>query len=559
MKEVKNDRDSKMKTDKKIFVNDDKKHKYCEMATEEIFSSKERQRYEKVNNLTELNNKMSEFNEKIESISKHHLQNDTNNLYTDDKKSIKRSVLRKKIFETRNSLFTDLFNEVKHVKTVYNVFAALFIITFLNTAAHDILYNGSLSLGFTTIKLGFGKLTFVIQMWISMIASSYSVYYVYSFYAHQRTKLSAKSFKIKIWDYTWLLLFIGYQLTFLAVPAYVTLKAELPPPSGFIVLMEQVRLIMKIHAFIRSTVPSVINNELHGSSRGNVIPKLSKFSYFMFAPTLIYQDSYPRTEKIRWRVIAKYLLELAFVIMFVAMIFERFVLPEYKEFGHEEFNLPGFILRAFSTTFPGIVIFLCGFYCLLHVWMNAFAELMRFGDRLFYKDWWNSASFDNYYRTWNVVVHDWLYTYIYKDFYEIVVPGNKFIATFFVFFTSAIVHEYLLGCAFRFFYPMMFVFFGIFGFLLVFITKKESNSLGNIFIWFSLITGSGMLVSFYTMEYFARINCPTLEDNLSDAILPRSWYCYEGISGNNFESQLLLCIFSFSIITISSLLYKMFV
>lgn len=28
---------------------------------------------------------MSEFNEKIESISKHHLQNDTNNLYTDDK------------------------------------------------------------------------------------------------------------------------------------------------------------------------------------------------------------------------------------------------------------------------------------------------------------------------------------------------------------------------------------------------------------------------------------------------------------------------------------------
>jgi hypothetical protein len=31
------------------------------------------------------------------------------------------------------------------------------------------------------------------------------------------------------------------------------------------------------------------------------------------------------------------------------------------------------------------------------------------------QDWWNSTSFANYYRTWNIVVHDWLYTYVYKD------------------------------------------------------------------------------------------------------------------------------------------------
>lgn len=32
------------------------------------------------------------------------------------------------------------------------------------------------------------------------------------------------------------------------------------------------------------------------------------------------------------------------------------------------------------------------------------------------QDWWNSTSFANYYRTWNVVVHDWLYYYMYRDF-----------------------------------------------------------------------------------------------------------------------------------------------
>lgn len=31
------------------------------------------------------------------------------------------------------------------------------------------------------------------------------------------------------------------------------------------------------------------------------------------------------------------------------------------------------------------------------------------------QDWWNSTSFANYYRTWNVVVHDWLYYYVYRD------------------------------------------------------------------------------------------------------------------------------------------------
>lgn len=35
---------------------------------------------------------------------------------------------------------------------------------------------------------------------------------------------------------------------------------------------------------------------------------------------------------------------------------------------------------------------------------------------LILQDWWNSTSFANYYRTWNVVVHDWLYYYGYRDF-----------------------------------------------------------------------------------------------------------------------------------------------
>ncbi|KAG8035143.1 hypothetical protein G9C98_001633, partial [Cotesia typhae] len=431
--------------------------------------------------------KMSEF-QKIENIEKNH-KNGTINSFNDDKKL--KHVLRKKVFETRNSTLTDLFNEIKHIKTIYNFFVALFLIAFLNTAVYDVLQNGSLSLGFFTIKLGFGKMTTVIKMWCFMVASSYSV-----------------------------------------------------------------RLIMKIHAFVRSTVPSIFNRKLHDGSE-DLIPKFNKFSYFMFAPTLIYQDNYPRTKKIRWRVAAKYFLEAVFTILFISLMFERFVLPAYKDFGREPFNLHTFSSRIVSTALPGMIIFLCGFYCLLHAWMNGCAELMRFGDRLFYQDWWTSVSYDKYYRTWNIVVYDWLYTYIYRDFYEKLFPGNKLIATFFVFFTSAVVHEYILACVFRFFYPVMFVFFGVFGFVLVFITKKESSAIGNIFLWFSLIIGSGMMVSFYTMEYFARLNCPGLKDQLLDSFIPRSWHCYDQFSGNG-ENHLVLYISTLSFLTSLTLLYKKF-
>ncbi|CAF4985456.1 unnamed protein product, partial [Rotaria socialis] len=37
-------------------------------------------------------------------------------------------------------------------------------------------------------------------------------------------------------------------------------------------------------------------------------------------------------------------------------------------------------------------------------------------------DWWTATSWSSYYRTWNIVVHDWLYTYIYRDCHTVNLP-----------------------------------------------------------------------------------------------------------------------------------------
>ncbi len=87
----------------------------------------------------------------------------------------------------------------------------------------------------------------------------------------------------------------------------------------------------------------------------------------------------------------------------------------FQDFNREDITVRSFVLAVFSCILPGGLCLLLSFWALLHAWMNAFAEMLRFGDRMFYKDWWNSTSFAGYYRTWNAIVHEWLYAYVYRD------------------------------------------------------------------------------------------------------------------------------------------------
>ncbi|KMQ87195.1 sterol o-acyltransferase 1 [Lasius niger] len=232
------------------------------------------------------------------------------------------------------------------------------------------------------------------------------------------------------------------------------------------------------------------------------------------------------TDTIRWRVVIKNLIEVGLVIFYLAFILERLVGPTFEIFGTQYVEPKWVLKNVIEASIPGILFFISGNYLLLHAWMNAWAEMLQFADRLFYKasliDWWNSTTYRTYYRTWNVVVHDWLYTYIYKDMYEIVVPRNKMLATLAVFLVSAAFHEYVLAFAFRFFYPVMFVMFGGFGFCFIFIGKLATS---NVLMWFSFCLGNGIMFSSYTMEYYARLNCPSYSNYYLDLLAPRSWVC----------------------------------
>lgn len=82
---------------------------------------------------------------------------------------------------------------------------------------------------------------------------------------------------------------------------------------------------------------------------------------------------------------ARNFIEVISAIFYFAFVLERFVLSTFNIVGKDSSDWRWFVKSGIQMMLPGMLIFICAFYLLLHAWMNAWAELLRFADRLFYK------------------------------------------------------------------------------------------------------------------------------------------------------------------------------
>ncbi|XP_039186525.1 sterol O-acyltransferase 2-like isoform X3 [Crotalus tigris] len=309
-------------------------------------------------------------------------------------------------------------------------------------------------------------------------------------------------------------------------PLYILLSCDLGIASRFIVLSEQIRFLMKSHSFLRESMPPL----LHARDQVGKIspPELSTYLYFLFCPTLIYRKSYPRDPYIRWSYVIQKLVEFLASIYFVNFLMKYSFIPMSKNMHKQPFTIKILLLSIFDSVVPGITLGIMMHYFFLHCWQNMFAEILRFADRSFYKDWWNSRSFSGFFRTLNVIVHDWLYYYIYQDILRLFGGRARGGAMLIVFLLSAVVHEYLFTLAFSMFFPVMFVLFATIGVLLNFVLNdKRKNPVWNIIIWIGLILGTTTFFSLYSQEWFARAHCPLKEKTFWQLVTPRSWSCHQ--------------------------------
>jgi len=257
-----------------------------------------------------------------------------------------------------------------------------------------------------------------------------------------------------------------------------------------------------------------------------VCPKFSKYFYFMFAPTLVYRDEYPRTTQVRWKLVITHFFEVFGCILYTYILFDRFCVPLFRDIKLKDLDTKSYIYLISLCIMPGALIQLMTFFAFLHAWHNAWAEMLKFGDRQFYLDWWNSTSYNKYYRTWNTLVQDWLYSYIYLDLCKVFGSKYRALSQFAVILISSIFHEHILSFAFGFFYPIMFVLFAGFGFMCMFIPKGNNGS-WNVFIWTTLFLGLGIQICLFSIEWYARNTnqCPRTIDSFMDYLVPRSILC----------------------------------
>jgi len=164
-------------------------------------------------------------------------------------------------------------------------------------------------------------------------------------------------------------------------------------------------------------------------------------------------------------------------------------------------NFTWMLERVLKLSVPNLYVWLVLFSVMFHFWLNILAELLRFGDRRFYLDWWNACSLGYYWRTWNLPVHNWLVRHVYAPIRAS--GGSKAYASFIVFLLSAIAHEVMIAVPCHM--PSVYAFLGMIAqFPLVMISEqyKQGSIVGNLFFWFSFcIFGQPISVLLYYFQY----------------------------------------------------------
>ncbi|XP_066427413.1 diacylglycerol O-acyltransferase 1 [Molothrus aeneus] len=162
------------------------------------------------------------------------------------------------------------------------------------------------------------------------------------------------------------------------------------------------------------------------------------------------------------------------------------------------------IERLLKLAVPNHLIWLMFFYWFFHSCLNAVAELLQFGDREFYRDWWNSESVTYFWQNWNIPVHKWCLRHFYKPMLRRGV--SKWAAQAAVFLASAFFHEYLVSVPLRMFRLWAFMGMAAQIPLAWLVSRFLRGHYGNAAVWMSLILGQPMAVLMYVHDYYV-LNC----------------------------------------------------
>lgn len=224
--------------------------------------------------------------------------------------------------------------------------------------------------------------------------------------------------------------------------------------------------------------------------------------YFVFAPTLCYELNFPRSPRIRMSFLLRRLFEMLFFTQLLVALTQQWMIPIIQSSMKplEDMDLPMMMERLLRLAVPNHLLWLIFFYWFFHSSLNFIAELLQFGDREFYRDWWNSETITYFWQNWNIPVHKWCLRHFYKPLLKSGV--SKWLGQSAVFLASAFFHEYLVSVPLKMLRPWAFM--GMMAQLPLawFVARFLRGNYGNAAVWISLIIGQPIAVLMYVHDYY---------------------------------------------------------
>jgi sterol O-acyltransferase len=292
---------------------------------------------------------------------------------------------------------------------------------------------------------------------------------------------------------------------------------------------------MKTYSFVRENAIKVIRPWKEKDSEGPAVwyqgqmnPRVGSFGqylYFLFCPTLLYRDNYPRTAKVNLQRAGQYLFEFVGLLLVSIMASKNFIRPAFEQLPNDPPR--NLIMSLLGLMCLGLFHLFTAQGAILHAWMNFHAELTRFADRHFYEDWWTCTDYQTFYRKWNYVVYDWIHAYIYKDVKKAAKSrGFKKLPVLLSMIISSLFHEYIIAVALKYLIPFLSIEFVLLGGIFYFLRPVVfGRRIWNTIFLFALSLGNALMVWLYAIEFYARVYCPK-EDTLKNAVIPRIYECF---------------------------------
>lgn len=221
--------------------------------------------------------------------------------------------------------------------------------------------------------------------------------------------------------------------TIIAMPIVVSVNRGWHAIQRGSYLLHSLSIGMKVHSYL----------SVNEQNKRPVWPSFSNYTLFLLAPTLVYSQVFPRSQGIRWWFVVEKLAASLIIFTWLYLTVEYYIYPVLVyDLDHEN---PLSFLEAMLRLFPpmlaaALLLFFLTFECLL----NFFAELSCFADKHFYSDWWNSTSYAEFARKWNVPVHRFLLYHVYLQSIRSL-RISKFWASTLTFFISSAFHELVLS------------------------------------------------------------------------------------------------------------------